>query len=194
MIANSRLSIDENIFYLFDSLRLAPGESSTAQVVGKDDQSIILSEGIYKFIALPIAKQKLIYGEKKYELDIIPPEQISQIDIKNITQLQESLQDEAEKNSYNQLPAGTYINKPLAFNIGNLKYIRMDDKQVGLRLFADYQWVKISMEDLINLSMIKLANKVSEYKLRSAEVEIVKQNDNDAEKIIAIDVIWSILE
>ena len=194
LIVNSRLSAGEDIFYLVEPLRLASGASDVIRVIRNDDQPVVLADGIYRFVALSADRQELIYGEKKSELDMIPPEQVNQIDVTSIVQLQELLRRSVQENSYSQLSDGTYIEEPLSFKISGLKYVHMGGGQVGLRMSAEYQWVRLDKDDLILLSLSKLDDDVSDYMLRSADVNIVKNSQSDIEKVVEIEAVWTILK
>lgn len=192
LVANSRLSAGGDIYYLVEPLNLAASTNEVVQVIRNDDIPVKLEEGVYKFIALPDEKQDLIYGEKKYELDNIPPEQISRVDITSMIELQDLMRKESMNNSYNQLPEGYYIDQPLSMTIKGLKYIRMDDKQIGLRLIVDYKWIMVLFADILDISLNKIGDNITSEELKKADLQILKQNMNDTEKTIGIELIWTI--
>jgi type IV pilus assembly protein PilM len=194
LIMNSRLSQGVDIFYLAEALRLDQGDSTIVRVVRQDDQQVVLNDGIYRFIALPEARQDLIYGEKKSEFDMLPPEQISQVDVTSIIGLQELLRQRAQEKSYSSLAEGVYVNDPLLFKIDSLKYISLGDGKVGVRLSVQYSWLQVSKNDLIDLTLDKLEGEVSEYILENAGINILISNSNESEKVAEIDVVWSILK
>ncbi len=191
LIVRSRLTLDEEIYYLEEPLRLTPGESKVVKLIG-DNGDIVLKEGIYKFIALSDQRQELIYGQKESEVQIIPPEQISQIDITSIIPLQESLRQTTQVNSYNELEDGIYMDEPIKSQVMNIKYINMGDKQVGIKMTASYQWLKLNRDDLVIVASNKLDNTEIIEKLDMAVFKVMKQSFNEAEQVVNVDVMLSV--
>ncbi|MFW0862431.1 MAG: type IV pilus assembly protein PilM [Candidatus Komeilibacteria bacterium] len=190
LVANSRLSAGDEVYYLKEPLHILPGDSSVVQVV-KEEGDVNLKEGVYNFIALSEDRQKLVYGKKELEVEIIPPEQISQVDVTGIISLQEGLRQETQNNSFSSLPKNIYINEPIQSRITSIKYINMGDKKVGMKMSVNYQWVSLVKDDLIEVFSIKLTDKSLLDKLNNASFKVNKQSINETEKAISVEVIAS---
>ena len=192
LVANSRLSMGDDIFYLAKALRLESGGSDLVRVIRKDDQPVKLEIGTYNFMALPKVRQTAIYGIKAYEFNVIPPEQISQVDVSGIAQVQEGLRYLVEKNSSDKLPEGIYVDRPLSSEVGGISYLRIDEDKIGLKMIADYQWIQLDLASLIDLSVDKLNGEVTRKELELVLPKVIKKKDNKQEEIIEIEVLWII--
>jgi len=190
LVANSRLSADKEVYYLKEPLHIMPGEFSAVQVVGEDG-NVNLKEGRYNFIALSEDRQELVYGIKELEIEVIPPEQISQLDVTGIISLQEGLRKETQSISYSNLPKGVYIDEPVQSRITSIKYVNMGDKKVGMKMVVSYQWVSLAKNDLLEVFNIKLSDKSLLDKLNNASFKVNKQSINETEKAISVEVVAS---
>lgn len=192
LVANSRLSQNDMVYYLTDTVRIKVGGSQVAQVRGDGSKPIKLEEGRYNFIALPAARQELIYGEKVYEIASLSPEQAVQIDIIKFAQAQEVLQLAAKANALTQLGDGYYLDEPIGTNVQRIKYGRIGN-QIVIRGIIEYQFIQIPANDLLMLTLNNLKDdNITMDSLEKAEVQLLADNINDIEQTVRVRALWKI--